>query len=117
MYKVVYGIINKWRPIFLGHFDLSTYHAQRFLPSNVQFIWVILDLLPPTYTNQLCTFPDIVFIWILDTDDYARVALPTGLEETGQQAANAGDSSDVESVVEDDDAPGIEGMIGFADLL
>ena len=51
-----------------------------------------------------------------DTDDYARVALPTGLDETGQQAANAGDSSDVESVVEDD-APGIEGMIGFADLL
>ena len=52
-----------------------------------------------------------------DTDDYARVALPTGLDETGQQGANAGDSSDVESVVEDDDAPGIEGMIGFADLL
>ena len=63
------------------------------------------------------TFPDIDYLWILDTDDYARVALPTGLEETGQQAANAGDSSDVESVVEDDDAPGIEGMIGFADLL
>jgi E3 ubiquitin-protein ligase HERC2 len=59
----------------------------------------------------------IHFCKSIDTDDYARVALPTGLEETGQQAANAGDSSDVESVVEDDDAPGIEGMIGFADLL
>ena len=32
-----------------------------------------------------------------DTDDYARVALPTGQDETGHP-----DSSDVESVVEDD---------------
>ena len=53
------------------------------------------------------------FNFFLDTDDYARVALPTGPEEvSGQQA----DSSDVESVVEEEE-PQIDGMIGFADLL
>ena len=41
------------------------------------------------------------------------MALPTGPEEvSGQQA----DSSDVESVVEEEE-PQIDGMIGFADLL
>ena len=59
----------------------------------------------------------------LDTDDYARVALPTGPDEAGGghlgqgiPMVTAGDSSEVESVVEDDEAQ-VEGMIGFADLL
>lgn len=51
-----------------------------------------------------------------DTDDYARVAMPTDRDETHQNATG-GDSSDVESVVEDED-PQADGMsIGFADLI
>jgi len=40
-------------------------------------------------------------IYITDTDDYARVALPSG-----QDDAEHPDSSDVESVVEDEDHQG-----------
>ena len=48
-----------------------------------------------------------------DTDDYARVALPTGQDETGSAGQHA-DSSDVESV---DDEAQVEGLMGFADLI
>ena len=43
----------------------------------------------------------ITIIYITDTDDYARVALPSGQDE-----AEHPDSSDVESVVEDEDHQG-----------
>lgn len=48
---------------------------------------------------------------LTDTDDYARVALPSGPEDP--QGMAAADSSDVESVIEDEDAQ----VMGFADLL
>ena len=55
---------------------------------------------------------------ISDTDDYARVALPTGPEEVNGQTAvaTAADSSEVESVVEEEEGQ-LDGMMGFADLL
>ena len=43
----------------------------------------------------------MTIIYITDTDDYARVALPSGQDE-----AEHPDSSDVESVVEDEDHQG-----------
>ena len=43
----------------------------------------------------------ITIIYFTDTDDYARVALPSGQDE-----AEHPDSSDVESVVEDEDHQG-----------
>jgi len=55
----------------------------------------------------------IHFCKSIDTDDYARVALPTGQDETGSAGQHA-DSSDVESV---DDEAQVEGLMGFADLI
>ena len=43
------------------------------------------------------------------------MALPTSGHEDGHQG-RGGDSSDVESVVEDDE-PQVEAMMGFADLI
>lgn len=51
-----------------------------------------------------------MYCHLSDTDDYARVALPIGPEDPQGIAA---DSSDVESVIEDEDAQ----VMGFADLL